>query len=536
MMARHHAWFGLLCLAWLLPGLIAHDPWKPDEAYTFGVVYDMLSGGSWIAPSLAGEPFLREPPLYYMTAALSARAFSPLLPLHDGARLATAFYVGFALFFLALAARELNGRGQHGTLAAALLIGCFGLVLRSHQMIPQVAALAGLAMAYYGCSLALRRPLGGLWLGTGLGIVFLSQGISEALVVLLLAMFLPLVNSAWRSRTYGQAFGIALLCVLPWITIWPIMLHAHSPELFQAWLQAETVSQALRGGGFYYLRILPWYAWPVWPLALWALWRAFGTGPVKPAIALPLTGLLITLLALTESADKRELYAMPLLLPLALLATPGIATLRRGASNAWYWFSVTVFTFFVLVAWVYWSGLELGAPPGLHAHLHRLQPAYTPGFKPISFTLGALYTIGWFAVLFTLRRSPQRPAWVWATGVTVTWGLVAVLFVRWADLGRSYRSVVMESQRALPQRYDCISSRDLGEAQRALFHYFAGIVTYREEVPGRRRACDLMLVQGSAREERSPGPEWVKIWEGSRPADKAERFRLYRRAAATRNR
>jgi hypothetical protein len=125
---------------------------------------------------------------------------------------------------------------------------------------------------------------------------------------------------------------------------------------------------------------------------------------------------------------------------------------------------------------------------------------------------------------------------VWATGVTVTWGLVAVLFVRWADLGRSYRSVVMETQRALPQRYDCISSRDLGEAQRALFHYFAGIVTYREEVPGRRRACDLMLVQGSAREERSPGPEWVKIWEGSRPADKAERFRLYRRAAATRNR
>ena len=40
MMARHHALFGLLCLAWLLPGLIAHDPWKPDEAYTFGVVYD----------------------------------------------------------------------------------------------------------------------------------------------------------------------------------------------------------------------------------------------------------------------------------------------------------------------------------------------------------------------------------------------------------------------------------------------------------------------------------------------------------------
>jgi hypothetical protein len=458
-----------------------------------------------------------------------------VLPLHDGARLATAFYMAFMLLFFGMAARELNGRG-HGPLAAALLIGCFGLVLRSHQLIPQVAALAGLAMAYYGCALALRRALGGIWLGTGLGIVFLSQGIPEALVVLLLAAFLPLVNSGWRTRTYAQAFGIALLTALPWIVVWPVLLHAHSPELFRTWLQAETVSHALRGGGFYYLRILPWYAWPVWPLALWALWRAFGTGPVKPAITLPLTALLITLLALTESADKRELYAMPLLLPLALLATPGIATLRRGASNAWYWFSVMGFSFFVVVAWVYWSGLELGIPPGLHAHLQRLQPAYSPGFTWLPFTLGALYTIGWFTVLFTLRRSPERPAWIWACGVTVTWGLLGVLFVSWADVGKSYRSVVMDFKRALPAQYQCISSRDLAEPQRALFHYFAGVTTYREELPERRRACDLMLVQGSAREERPPGLGWVKLWEGSRPGDKVERFWLYQRTGSTRSR
>ena len=42
------------------------------------------------------------------------------------------------------------------------------------------------------------------------------------------------------------------------------------------------------GPGLYYLRILPWYAWPLWPLAIWALWRAFGNGPVKPGITLPL--------------------------------------------------------------------------------------------------------------------------------------------------------------------------------------------------------------------------------------------------------
>ena len=52
--------------------LVGHDPWKPDEAYTFGVVYELLQGGSWIVPTLAGEPFLDKPPLFYLTAAACA--------------------------------------------------------------------------------------------------------------------------------------------------------------------------------------------------------------------------------------------------------------------------------------------------------------------------------------------------------------------------------------------------------------------------------------------------------------------------------
>jgi 4-amino-4-deoxy-L-arabinose transferase-like glycosyltransferase len=42
-----------MCAAWILPGLIGHDPWKPDEAYTFGLVYHVLEGGTWVVPTLA---------------------------------------------------------------------------------------------------------------------------------------------------------------------------------------------------------------------------------------------------------------------------------------------------------------------------------------------------------------------------------------------------------------------------------------------------------------------------------------------------
>jgi len=63
MMSQRAMLVALLCAAWILPGLIGRDPWKPDEAHTFGVVYELLRGGSWVVPTLAGEPFVEKPPL-----------------------------------------------------------------------------------------------------------------------------------------------------------------------------------------------------------------------------------------------------------------------------------------------------------------------------------------------------------------------------------------------------------------------------------------------------------------------------------------
>ena len=55
----------VLCTAWILLGLIGHDPWKPDEAQNFGVVYQLLKGRDWVIPLLAGEPYVDKPPLIY---------------------------------------------------------------------------------------------------------------------------------------------------------------------------------------------------------------------------------------------------------------------------------------------------------------------------------------------------------------------------------------------------------------------------------------------------------------------------------------
>jgi 4-amino-4-deoxy-L-arabinose transferase-like glycosyltransferase len=535
MMSQRSLLVALLCLAWILPGLFGRDPWKPDEAHTFGVVYELLRGGSWVVPALAGEPFLQDPPLFYLTAAAFAKLFSFALPLHDAARLATGAWMAAVFAFVALAGRELYGV-RYGAISALLLLGCFGFVVRGHQLITDNALLAGFAMAYYGFALALRRPaLGGFWFGTGIGVGFLADGVLAPAVLTAIALLLPALGRDWRTRGYAVAIAVACAAAAPWLAIWPTLLARQAPALFQWWWWNENLSYYFgrpaeaRAGILYYLGNLPWYAFPAWLLALWALWRARGPGVARPPVVLPALGFLVTLAVLSASSEARELYALPLLPPLALLAAGAPETLRRGAANAWYWFSAMAFTLFVVVFWFYWSGLELGVPARLHAHLHRIRPGYAPGFRWLPFVMGLAYSVFWFAVLASFRRSTVRPVIVWAAGITTMWALMATLFIGWADTAKSYRAMVVSLQKALPARYDCISSRGLGESQRASLHYFADIVTHREEALDRRRACELLLVQGWPNVELAPGAPWKKIWEGSRPRDKDERFRLYQR-------
>ncbi|HSB48605.1 MAG TPA: glycosyltransferase family 39 protein [Burkholderiales bacterium] len=535
-MSQRSLLVALLCAAWILPGLFGRDPWKPDEAHTFGVVYSLLQGGSWVVPALAGEPFLEDPPLYYLTAAAFAKLFSFALPLHDAARLATGAWMAVIFAFIALAGRELYGL-RYGAISALLMLGCFGFVVRGHQLITDAALLGGFSMAYYGFALALRRPApGGFWIGTGTGIGFLADGVLAPGVLIVVALLLPALGRDWRSRGYGAALAVAGAAAAPWLVIWPLLLYQQSPELFRWWWWAENLwyyfgrQSPGRTGILYYLGILPWYAFPAWLLALWTLWRVRVPGLAKPAVVLPVTGFVVTLVVLSASSEARELYALPLLPPLALLAAGAPETLRRGAVNAWYWFSAMTFTLFLVVFWFYWSGLELGVPARLHEHLHRIRPGYTPGFRWLPFAVGVAYSVFWLAVLASFRRSTVRPIIVWGAGITTMWALMATLFIGWADNAKSYRSVFVSMQRALPQRYDCMSSRDLGESQRASLHYFAGIITHREEIPDRRRACELLLIQGRPQMETLMGAPWQKIWEGGRPRDRDERYRLYRRA------
>jgi len=527
-----------LCGIWVFTGLLPHDPWKPYEAHTFGLVLHILQTGDWVVPTLAGEPFLERPPAYILTAAALASALGGAIEAHDAARLASALYLAITLLLLARAARELYGP-EHAWVAPLALIGCVGLLVPAHQLVGALPSLAGFAAGLWGLSLASTRPLaGGVALGSGIGLAFLSQGVVAPVTLLATALTLPLVCTPWRSRTYALALTLAVAAAAPWLLIWPLALEARSPDLFAHWLWAVNLDR-LPGIGrdplpFMHgqtLLMLLWYAWPALPLSLWML-RQRGWGVLAaPAVRLPLTLAVVGLLLLPATPEARELQALPLLLPLALLATASIDSLDRGAANFLDWFGVATFGLCALILWLGYLALHTGQPGGIARELAQFHPGFEPRFETVPLLLALLATMAWIALVSRIGRSNRRAIINWAAGITLAWVLFSLFFLAYVDHGRSYRAMISSLEQALPAGRTCVASRGLGETQRAMLHYHAGLLTVREEArsAGEVAACDVLLWQGWAWDADGVEAPWRRVWEGSRAGDRKERYRLYLR-------
>lgn len=529
--------FGLLlfCLTWLALGLFGHDPWKPEEAYTFGLVHHILQTGDRVVPTLAGEPFLERPPLFPVTAALFADLTRAWLPVYDGARLASALFVGLSLLFLLLAGRELYGPNI-GAMPVLLLIGCLGFLVRSHLLSADNALLCGVALGLYGLALAPRLAVaGGLALGCGVGVAFLGRGLLAPVFLLLAAILLPMF-STWRSLAYLRCLGVALLAMAPWVLLWPFLLEQRSPLLFDTWYALhgpEALVSFLRFGPesdpWFYFKTLPWFAWPALPVALWTIWagaRGLNGGIARPGIQLPSLLFVVMLGLLSFAANAREMFALPMLLPLCLLGGAGVDSLRRGSSAALDWFGILTFGLLALALWLAWLVLLTGVPSNLASALQKIHPNFETRFSGAAFALSATFTLLWFALVRPARRSNRRAVLNWAAGITLVWGVAMTLWLPYIDYDKGYRGMMQELGHVLAHERGCVASRNLAEAQRALLDFFIDLRTERLESRP-QSACPLLLVQGDAGTP-APGGTWKEIWRGTRPDDEREVYRLYR--------
>jgi hypothetical protein len=137
-------------------------------------------------------------------------------------------------------------------------------------------------------------------------------------------------------------------------------------------------------------------------------------------------------------------------------------------------------------------------------------------------------------------------------GLIMLWVLLMTLFLPDLNYSKSYASVAQQIAARLPANADCIES-NVGPAQRASFAYF-GHLPFTGVDGGK---CSYLLLQDSLKKTAEDGygdgarrsvlqtgegqrggnvvledfrpRDWTLLWEGRRPSDRDERFRLFQK-------
>ena len=527
------ALFIIICTAWILPGLIGHDPWK-TEATTFGIIYSMLQDGNWLVPAVAGLPNHDYPPLYYWLAAVTAKILSGLLPLHDGARIATGLFMAITLFYTHRTAKRLFDE-RAGRISVVLLIGSLGLFLRGHEMNPELGGLAGMAIAFYGLTrIRSEATKGGVTTGIGTGIVAMSVGIIPALSIPAIAIVLMWVLSEWRNRIFQRGVGVALLVSLPFMMLFPIALLLTGAPLPLTWTDAILGAPFLDASTrdsinpLYFIRSLPWVGLPAFPFALWLWWKDRKKLRERFELALPLVGFLGLLFWLSFFREANDPVGLVLLLPLVLAAASVLDRLPRSMASFMDWFSLLFFGLLAIAIWLYWTAAVTGVPEAAARAMARQVPDFEFSFGWIPFCFALVLTIIWVYALTRAHRNNRRAIVNWAAGVTLVWMLLNMLGLPAVNHAQSYRTTAAAIAAQLPATRTCIAAVNLGEPQRAMLDYFGQLRFVPMEL-NTSASCDWLVTQGGKEKVPAVDARWQLVWEGSRPGDNVERLRLYRR-------
>lgn len=552
-----------LCLLYILPGLIRRDPWKNDDAAGFGIMWTMANGGlsDWLAPHIVGLPMPEEGPLAFWIGAIFIKLLGGLLGDELAARISTiAFFLIGALsiwYATYLLGRRIEAQplrlafggqpepGDYGrTLAdGALLIylGSLGLLLQSHQTSAEALQISLIGVVLYSAvrlfeSLSTRTAA---MLGITLGLLILTRGLPVPLALWIALLVLALLR---EKRVILPlilvALPLAALVAGSWILASHQMMDPTARSTVDAWLAWNNSQFGLPSlkSLKYLLKNGIWFTWPAWPFAGWAVY-AWRKQFQAPHIVLPLT-VLIALLALALiNQSGEEAVLLPLLPPLAILAAFGLPTMKRGAINAVDWFSVMTLTTSAAFIWVGWIAKQTGWPAQIAKNAFKLAPGFKPEFNLLALLIAAAATIGWIVLVHW--RISRRPTVLWRAvvlssgGVILCWLLLMTLWLPWLNYGKSYAGVAQQIAQRLPNGQYCVDT-NVGPAQRASFAYF-GNVEFARFGEG---SCGFLLLQDSLSRKNNAallkqfdGEGGKLLWEGRRPSDRDERFRLYKRGS-----
>ncbi len=548
----------VLALAYVSAGLFGRDPWKTDDVVGLATMLSALQsqGIDWLVPQIGALKLTEDGPLVMWLGAMLIHLFGPWIGEVTASRLLNMIWFGITLGSVWYGTYLLGRRPEaqplalpfggeptvkdYGRLladvATLLFLATGGVLLRFHETSDVPANLAFQALGFYALARMLDKPkMGATMLVLALVGAFLTRalpGVAPLLLTLPIAFFKR--SALWPARYY--AIGSVLIAAVLIACWWIPTLQLH-PEWMKAWLHWNRLSfglpeyeQAVRP-----LRDLPWFLWPIWPLALLALWQ-WRRWTTAPHIWVPFAFLLGALLTLFISPQSDEAEYALLICPLAILAAFAIPTMRRGVINTLDWFALMCFSVTVACVWIGWFALHFEIPKQISLNIARQTAGYEPNMTWWSVVLAVVCTLGWIAmIIWRVKANPNalwRGSLLAAGGLTISWILLVLLWMPAIDYVRSYRPMSAEIRKTLeglsstPGELACLRGQGLALGPRASLFVFDHIELVYDSL------CPFVLQQTTKKKLESGEAGFSDhaevLWQGSRGADRFDRYRILR--------
>ena len=507
--------FFVLLIIFLCTGLIGHEPWRPLESTSISIILDIVQNNLIILPMAASENIITHPPLYSYVAAAFGKLFSPILSLHDAARLSNIFWVGLIMTSLGLMTRELWGQG-FGRQAGLLFVGSVGLILNIHSLIPEIATLLGYTMSLYAFSLYFRRPFrASMVLGFGSGIAFLSGGIIPIIVIYLSSLFL-LVFKNWRNKRYFIFIVISATITILVISPWLYSFNYLEPKLFFSWINTTELSPKLLFN--YHLQGILWFTWPALPLAIWLITKDYKSILSQKRLQIPIIFFVVLLIIISITGQPNQTNLIPFTIPLSIIAVGGIDKLNRGAASALNWFGILIFGFIGFLIWLGWFAMMSEIPERIHERMFYQSANYVAEFEFFNFIFALIITTLWLASIIKFKITNRSAISNWALGITMVWVTLITLWCPFIDNRKDYNLIFTDVKQQLIKSSTCVYVNNLSDSQINLLHYYSGIKGTNPNLEN--KDCRLALV--SLTEEKEIPAEyklWSEIWTGRRLID-----------------
>ena len=334
-------------------GVFDHSLWTPDEPRDAEIGREMLASRDFVVPTLAGEPFLEKPPLYWWVMAGFYRVFG----VSDGvARSASALAGVLTLLLVFDLARRITNPFS-GLMATVVVATMSGFYAECHRVVVDSWLALFVMLGYWGFVVAVLQrespkaenqpavsPLGIAVMYLAGGLAFLTKGLVGPGLLAGPVLVAIVLGRQWRFlRSWVHVPG--LLVFLALCLMWPAMLYERGGKglmdgfVLSNLLHRFSASSDYAGGHrhpfWYYMfafpaEVLPWLI--AVPAACHWLWKRRAPAEWnRPALLFLAWVFPIGMVMLSAAGTKRGLYLLPLIAPLGSVVGAWIvATMAEG--------------------------------------------------------------------------------------------------------------------------------------------------------------------------------------------------------------